>query len=248
MNASIRVISLYRTVARCIQTFVLCIGERGNWLSVRVANGSGYELETHRGAIINELTRMVQRSNHIGRGKPESTKVAATGRDVEPILLAMFLPLTPEETDSPGNVTFRKSLSAVPKSLGKSHAQSAVGTQPFMACDFGKPVAVAGLLDQRYTVRYPFSVTAEILELETGARLGGVTSDLSLRGCFVRTTSILEVRARVRLTLARKKQKVEIFAAIRRAAQTGMGLEFLDIDPVSNAILLSWIESLGKSG
>ena len=117
-----------------------------------------------------------------------------------------------------------------------------------MVCDFDKSAAVAGLLDQRYTVRYPFSVTAEILELETGGRLGGVTSDLSLRGCFVRTTSILEVRARVRLTLARKKQKVEIFAAIRRAAQTGMGLEFLDIDPVSNAILLSWIESLGKSG
>jgi hypothetical protein len=117
-----------------------------------------------------------------------------------------------------------------------------------MAHNFGKPVALAGLLDQRYTVRYPFSVTAEILELETGTRLGGVTSDLSLRGCFVRATSILEVRARVRLTLARKKQKVEIFAAIRRAAQTGMGLEFLDIDPVSNAILLSWIESLGKSG
>jgi hypothetical protein len=117
-----------------------------------------------------------------------------------------------------------------------------------MTHNFGKPVALSGLLDQRYTVRYPFSVTAEILELETGTRLGGVTSDLSLRGCFVRATSILEVRARVRLTLARKKQKVEIFAAIRRAAQTGMGLEFLDIDPVSNAILLSWIESLGKSG
>ena len=59
---------------------------------------------------------------------------------------------------------------------------------------------------------------------------------------------LLEVRARVRLTLARKKQKVEILATIRRAAQTGMGLEFLDIDPVSNAILLSWIETLGKSG
>jgi c-di-GMP-binding flagellar brake protein YcgR len=117
-----------------------------------------------------------------------------------------------------------------------------------MASDFGKSVAVAGFLDQRYTVRYSFSVTAEILELETGTRLRGVTSDLSLRGCFVRTTSLLEVRARVRLTLARKKQKVEIFATIRRAAQTGMGLEFLDIDPVSNAILLSWIESLGQSG
>jgi serine kinase of HPr protein (carbohydrate metabolism regulator) len=117
-----------------------------------------------------------------------------------------------------------------------------------MVCDFDKSVAVARLLDQRYTVRYPFSVTAEILELETGSRLRGVTSDLSLRGCFVRTTSLLEVRARVRLTLARKKQKVDILAAIRRAAQTGIGLEFLDIDPVSNAILVSWIESLRKSG
>jgi hypothetical protein len=117
-----------------------------------------------------------------------------------------------------------------------------------MVCDFYKSVAVAGLLDQRYTVRYAFSVTAEILEIETGSRLRGVTSDLSLRGCFVRTTSLLEVRARVRLTLARKKQKVDILAAIRRAAQTGIGLEFLDIDPASNAILVSWIESLRKSG
>ncbi len=135
-----------------------------------------------------------------------------------------------------------------PKSLPKSHAESVVRTLLLMTHNFGKPVALAGLLDQRYTVRYPFSVTAEILELETGTRLGGVTSDLSLRGCFVRTSNLLELRARVRLTLARKKQKVEIFAAIRRAAQTGMGLEFLDIDPISNAILLSWIESLGKSG
>ena len=137
---------------------------------------------------------------------------------------------------------------AVPRSLRKFYAESAARTVTFMECDIDKSVAVAGLLDQRYTVRYPFSVTAEILELETGSRLRGVTSDLSLRGCFVRTTSRLEVRARVRRTLAKKKQKVEILAAIRRAAQTGMGLEFLDIDSASNAILLSWIENLRKSG
>jgi len=104
----------------------------------------------------------------------------------------------------------------------KSYAESAGRTLAHMVCDFGKSVAVAGLLDQRYTVCYPFSVTAEILELETGSRLRGVTSDLSPRGCFVRTASLPEVRTRVRLTLARKTQKVEILAAIRRAAQTGM--------------------------
>jgi c-di-GMP-binding flagellar brake protein YcgR len=108
--------------------------------------------------------------------------------------------------------------------------------------------AVAGLLDQRYTIRYSVAVTAEILELETGNRLRGVTSDLSLRGCFVRTTSVLEVRTRVRLTLVRKKQKVDGLAEIRRTAQTGMGLEFLDIDSVSKAILLSWMESFRKPG
>jgi hypothetical protein len=83
-----------------------------------------------------------------------------------------------------------------------------------MVNDFDKSVAVASLLDHWYTVRHPFSVMAEILELETGSRLRGVTSDLSLRGCFVRTASLLVVGARVRLTLARKKQKVEILAAI----------------------------------
>jgi len=151
---------------------------------------------------------MIQRSNHIGGGKPESTKVAATGRDVEPILLAMFLPLTQRRLTAPG-MSHSGRVSRCSQVLCKSHAQSAVGTQPFMACDFGKPVAVAGLLISGI----PFAIllcNAEILELETGARLGGVTSDLSLRGCFVRTNSILEVRARVRLTLARKKQKVEI--------------------------------------
>src|SRR5260370_41883805 len=45
-----------------------------------------------------------------------------------------------------------------------------------------------------------------------------------------------------------EEKKVDILAAIRRAAQTGMGLEFLDIDPVSNTILLSWIENLRQFG
>lgn len=117
-----------------------------------------------------------------------------------------------------------------------------------MVFDLDKLVAVTRLLDQRYTVRYPFSVAAEILELGAGTRLRGLTSDLSLRGCFVRTVTHLEIHARVRLTLARKKQKVEMLAAIRRLTETGMGLEFLDIDPVSKAILLSWIESLRNSG
>ena len=46
VNVAIRVNPLYRTAARHIQTFVLWIAERGNWLSVRVAATPEYGLET----------------------------------------------------------------------------------------------------------------------------------------------------------------------------------------------------------
>ena len=38
VNVAIRINPLYRTAARHIQTFLLWIAERGNWLSVRVAD------------------------------------------------------------------------------------------------------------------------------------------------------------------------------------------------------------------
>ena len=43
-------------------------------------------------------------------------------------------------------------------------------------------------------------------------------------------------------------QQVKMFAVVRVVRLgVGMGLEFLDIDPGSNAALLGWIENLRKS-
>jgi len=43
-------------------------------------------------------------------------------------------------------------------------------------------------------------------------------------------------------------QQVKMFAVVRVVKpQVGMGVEFLDIDPDSNATLLAWIEYLRKS-
>jgi hypothetical protein len=58
----------------------------------------------------------------------------------------------------------------------------------------------------------------------------------------------LEIGARVRGTLTHESQKVKMLAVIRVVKpQVGMGLEFLDIDPDSNATLLAWIDNLRKS-
>ena len=104
------------------------------------------------------------------------------------------------------------------------------------------------LRDRRYSIRITLAADEEMLELQSGNRTSGVTSDLSLAGCFVRARRTMEVGARVHGTLTHEDQQVKMFAVVRVVnPQVGMGLEFLDIDPGSNATLLTWIEYLCKA-
>ena len=118
-----------------------------------------------------------------------------------------------------------------------------------MESDGGKRPKESGVRNRRYSIRYPFAADAEMLELQSGSRVSGVTSDLSLGGCFLCVRRTVEVGARVRGTLSHEGQQVKMLAVVRVVKpQLGMGLEFLDIDPDSNATLLAWIENLRKSG
>ena len=117
-----------------------------------------------------------------------------------------------------------------------------------MESDSGKRAKESGVRDRRYSIRHPFATEVEMLELKSGSRVSGVTSDLSRGGCFVCTRRTLEVGARVRGTLTRGGQKVEMLAVVRVVKpQVGMGLEFLDVDRDSHPTLLTWTESLRKS-
>jgi DNA-binding response OmpR family regulator len=98
---------------------------------------------------------------------------------------------------------------------------------------------------RRYVPRYPFTANAEIVDLKSGTRVKGVTSDLSLAGCFVCTRRLAEIGTRVRLALTRKDQQVTILAVVRVVKpEMGMGIEFLEVDQNSNKTLLAWFESL----
>ncbi|HYA96758.1 MAG TPA: PilZ domain-containing protein [Methylomirabilota bacterium] len=102
--------------------------------------------------------------------------------------------------------------------------------------------------DRRFAIRFPFAADAEMLSLESGQKASGVTSDISMGGCFVCCSKALAVRGRVRLTLTLKGKKVEVLATIRVVKpRVGLGLEFLDLDANSCAILSGWIESLQRS-
>jgi c-di-GMP-binding flagellar brake protein YcgR len=104
------------------------------------------------------------------------------------------------------------------------------------------------LRDRRYAIRFPFAADADLLDLETGERTSGVTSDISLGGCFVCSSKPLPANSRVRLTLSRKAERVEVLANVRVVKPgIGMGLEFLDVEPASSAILSRWLNQLRRT-
>jgi hypothetical protein len=106
----------------------------------------------------------------------------------------------------------------------------------------------ANLRDRRYAIRYPFAADAEVLDLESGTRSDGVTSDISLGGCFVCTSKPLPLKTRTRVTLKRKAETVEALAMIRIVKpRIGMGLEFIDVEPASTSVLNRWLEQLRRA-
>lgn len=114
--------------------------------------------------------------------------------------------------------------------------------------NIGNPFGASGLRERRFAIRYPFEANADILELKSGSRVSGVTSDLSLGGCFVCARRLLGIGTRVRLALERKGQNVSMIALVRVVKpKTGMGIEFLDVGPESSTTLLGWIECLRES-
>ncbi len=103
----------------------------------------------------------------------------------------------------------------------------------------------SGVRDRRYAIRYPFAADAELIDLETGTQSTGVTSDISLGGCFICTGKPLSLKARARVTLSRKGQSVEGLAVVRIVKpRIGMGIEFIDVESSSHDLLSRWIEQL----
>jgi hypothetical protein len=106
---------------------------------------------------------------------------------------------------------------------------------------------ITGVRDRRYTIRYPFAADAELTDMNTGQKVDGVTSDISLGGCFVCTSKTLPQDCRARLKLTRKGQVLEALVIIRIVKpRVGLGIEFFDLEVPSNEILAGWIDSLRR--
>jgi len=107
---------------------------------------------------------------------------------------------------------------------------------------------VSGVRDRRYAIRFPFAADVELIDLESGKQVEGVTSDISLGGCFVCTSKPLPMNARARLKLVRKGQVLEALVAVRIVKpRIGMGIEFFDLEPAYSEMLTAWLDALRQS-
>ncbi len=110
--------------------------------------------------------------------------------------------------------------------------------------DGSRPVLVR---DRRYAIRHPFAADAEFIDLGSGSAGSGVTSDLSLGGCFICTSKPLELKSRLKLKLTRKDQAVEALVVVRIVKpRIGMGIEFLDLEEKHHRTLERWLMELKR--
>jgi hypothetical protein len=118
---------------------------------------------------------------------------------------------------------------------------------PMTGRSLAGPSRVSGVRDRRYTIRYPFAADAELIEMETGKRVTGVTSDVSLGGCFICTSKSLPSNSRARLRLTRKNEVLDTLVIVRIVKpRIGLGVEFFDLEPPNDRVLANWIESLQR--
>jgi Tfp pilus assembly protein PilZ len=96
---------------------------------------------------------------------------------------------------------------------------------------------------RRQSDRHSFAATAEVKELSSWTEQVLITRDLSVGGCFVKTTAPFPKGSRIRVRIEHGRAE---FTAIARVTDNvtaeGMGIEFIEMEPRDRAILEKWLD------
>ncbi|MGB6875754.1 MAG: PilZ domain-containing protein [Candidatus Acidiferrales bacterium] len=103
--------------------------------------------------------------------------------------------------------------------------------------------------ERRGSARFPFTAAADVIELQSNARLSARSSDLGLGGCFIDSISPFPVGTGVTLRLTFEHKAFEAQAHVVYAQiGMGMGLAFTSVEPDQLFVLEKWLGNLsGKT-
>jgi hypothetical protein len=95
--------------------------------------------------------------------------------------------------------------------------------------------------------RFPFAANVEVTDVRSERLVTGRTSDLSVFGCYVRTTNPFPVGTKITLRITHDGASFTAFGkVVYFQPKAGMGLAFAKVEPTHQTILEKWIANLRK--
>ena len=96
--------------------------------------------------------------------------------------------------------------------------------------------------ERRGTERHTFTAGAEVVEISSGARFAGRTTDLGPGGCFVDTKVPFPVGSKLKVNLQKGKSTFETAGTVVYSQSgLGMGIAFDGLDQRQRAALNAWL-------
>lgn len=105
--------------------------------------------------------------------------------------------------------------------------------------------AVASPAERRHHLRFPFSATVEAIDIKTGTKVTGRTTDLGLGGCYVDTLSPFPVGTETKIRILRENESFEAQAkVVYSLIGMGMGLAFVSAQPKQIRLFQRWVQEI----
>jgi PilZ domain len=105
--------------------------------------------------------------------------------------------------------------------------------------------AVSSPTERRHHLRFPFSATVEAVEIKSGTKITGRTSDLGLGGCYVDTLSPFPVGTETKIRILRENESFEAHAkVVYSLIGMGMGLAFVSAQAKQIRLFQRWLQEI----
>ena len=98
------------------------------------------------------------------------------------------------------------------------------------------------MAERRAAPRYPLILSAEVLDLSSGARLSAQTADVSRTGCYIDTLNPIPPGSKIHVRLEHETETFETDGrVIYISPGLGMGIAFTSNAPGQLAVLDRWL-------
>jgi PilZ domain len=102
--------------------------------------------------------------------------------------------------------------------------------------------------DRRRAPRYRLLADAEIVELRSQAKLQARTSDVSLVGCFMNSSSSFPQGTEITLKLSVQDATFTSRGVVERTLPMGMGVSFCNVKGDQQNVLRKWLAEVSRAG